>query len=498
MAEVHGGAVDPRYEFDAPQYYDFDARSTGSVGSEWFQAQENVLAQQEAAGPSGKQPLRDVGNEVDSAAAGGGAGAGEKLKPVKVPLKAKTKAKPGHMVVKSNKLSKVLQPRRVLPTRSVKQLTVPQDVELHTTKRAQAHAPKPEPKLVTTGRTRPSVFKPREIVEEEEMAQMPVFKASTLNPLILSHSGLIGVPKVDKREVTEPQPFHFVSDDRAEARRQRMATTGAGPSGQQADEEGRKCDKAENELHKKARKSVAYNPTKVEEPKHEFHARPLPKFIGAPSVELHASHGSGSVPAPTQPAPFKLATEQRGAQHRTALASKLAAEEDEARRARVPRANGLPLSTDMPLVPPKPEPRHLTIPEPFGLACEARPMWRGVPFRIHESETVLTVPEEVPLATSSRAVEREAFNKAIDDKWKEQELAAQLAAQEARMREEEERRQLRKAAVFHARPMPDLSAPPTTKPPPAKPLTKPISPKLGRSKRSKGAAVDKKGDSVDK
>ncbi len=57
------------------------------------------------------------------------------------------------------------------------------------------------------------------------------------------------------------------------------------------------------------------------------------------------------------------------------------------------------------------------------------------------------------------------------------------------MREEEERRQLRKASVFHARPMPDLSAPPAAKPPPAKPLTKPVSPCLGRNKRRAGGAA---------
>ncbi len=36
----------------------------------------------------------------------------------------------------------------------------------------------------------------------------------------------------------------------------------------------------------------------------------------------------------------------------------------------VPRALGLPLSTDMPIVPPRPEPKSLTVPEPFGLASE--------------------------------------------------------------------------------------------------------------------------------
>jgi hypothetical protein len=36
------------------------------------------------------------------------------------------------------------------------------------------------PKLVTKKRTRPTRFKPREVLEEEEMAAMPKFKARPL------------------------------------------------------------------------------------------------------------------------------------------------------------------------------------------------------------------------------------------------------------------------------------------------------------------------------
>lgn len=32
--------VDTRYEFDAPQHYDFEAENTDSQGSSWFAAQE--------------------------------------------------------------------------------------------------------------------------------------------------------------------------------------------------------------------------------------------------------------------------------------------------------------------------------------------------------------------------------------------------------------------------------------------------------------------------
>ena len=49
-------------------------------------------------------------------------------------------------------------------------------------------------------------------------------------------------------------------------------------------------------------------------------------------------------------------------------------------------------------------------------------MWKGAPFRVHDSGAVLTVPEEVHLATSARAVEREVFNRTVEEKWKETEV----------------------------------------------------------------------------
>jgi hypothetical protein len=54
-----------------------------------------------------------------------------------------------------------------------------------------------------------------------------------------------------------------------------------------------------------------------------------------------------------------------------ATQAKLAEEEQEARAARH-RAQLLPASTDMPVVPPKPEPKPLTVPQPFALRSEVR------------------------------------------------------------------------------------------------------------------------------
>ncbi|GLC57881.1 hypothetical protein PLESTB_001284900 [Pleodorina starrii] len=491
------------------------------------------------------------------------------------------------------------EPRRVMPARSTK-ITMPAEFELATSKRAEAlhhgkehqddgspykplvlrvkefnktpgrfkrnpDEPLPskplqiteakEPQLLTTARIRPSVFKPREVVEAEEMAQMPVFRASTLNPLILSTSGQIGVPKVDKRETTAPQPFNFVTDDRAEARAARMqkqelqlqAKQKYQPGERQTEsdaEGGDGREKAERSLPAKARKSVAFHnlgpaiarspmlhtkfrarEVKREEERYEFHARPVPKYLSVPSLELPRGHHWDAPPEPTRPEPFRLATEERGVRHRTQLETRRSEEEKAAARARIPRAHGLPLSTDVPLVPPKPEARRVTVPEQFNLISElrhskyeeqrrreleeeeaakraeaafkARPMWNGIPFRVHDTDLPITVPEPMALCTSARAATREEFNKHVEDKMKEAEARARQAEEEKKREEEEERRQLRKAAVFRAMPMPDLSAPPAANPPPApKPTTVPKSPALAvsRRKRRKSGKGRKGGD----
>ncbi len=51
---------------------------------------------------------------------------------------------------------------------------------------------------------------------------------------------------------------------------------------------------------------------------------------------------------------------------------RLEAEEAEARTARVPRAQLLPATTEAPEVPPRPEPRCATQPDPFPLRSEVR------------------------------------------------------------------------------------------------------------------------------
>jgi hypothetical protein len=69
----------------------------------------------------------------------------------------------------------------------------------------------------------------------------------------------------------------------------------------------------------------------------------------------------------TQPQPFRLQTEARGALHEHEMQAKLAADEARAKRLRRVTARPLPVTLDVPVVPAKPEPKPLTLPDPFPL-----------------------------------------------------------------------------------------------------------------------------------
>jgi hypothetical protein len=72
-------------------------------------------------------------------------------------------------------------------------------------------------------------------------------------------------------------------------------------------------------------------------------------------------------PKLTQPQPFRLQTEARGVLHEREMAAKVAADEAKAKRMRRVTACPLPVTLDIPVVPPKPEAKPLTLPDPFPL-----------------------------------------------------------------------------------------------------------------------------------
>ncbi|GAX84659.1 hypothetical protein CEUSTIGMA_g12080.t1 [Chlamydomonas eustigma] len=475
-------------------------------------------------------------------------------------------------------LKRVLHPRKVMPAHSTKPLTLPDEIELRTSKRARQHcaedeaveeedvgqrstpfkplalkvrefhsktparfrrkpAPRPEarplsitqakaPTLMTSCRTRPVAFKSLEERELEELEAMPKFQATRLNPLVmLGSSQRHDTLKHAALTTTQPMPFVFVTDDRAERRRQKCGADGHQEDGFGAARfkacpldrsilEGPVGIPSRNTqfsatvpksplLRTKMRRSEVHQHVYQEDNKFEFHARPIPQFLTMPREVDHV------VPPPvTQPLPFKLETEKRGKAHDQAFKAQLKVEEAQAREALIPKAQLLPLSLEVPLIPNKPEPRGLTLPRPFRLRSEARhkvfveesvkemnreeevrrnesefkarplPCLDAV-FQVHESDTALTIPKEVSLATESRASERAQFDHAMELKTQAAEELRKAEETAKLERETAAVKELRRGLKIEARPVPDFSRPFMAMPS-ARPLTNPVTPKFGK------------------
>lgn len=480
-----------------------------------------------------------------------------------------------------DKVKKVVRPVMVHQAKSFK-LTLPEDVELATAKRAESSrhqdketptspwkslaervkefdrtpdrfkvkAAKPElrkpsatkaptntqpkePVLWTSTRSREPRFKPRQVLEEEEMAKMPTFQAKPVrggnsslgvgcgcnSNTVLSGSGQLAVPKTEKKK-TEPEPFQLATDQRHALR----------VKPQMPQDEPKHEFKAQP-LNKRILQAPAFKPQKevpqltipqspklltkqrvhqekYEEPKYEFHARPVPTTLHAPPKGLAGVKSQ----EPTQPAPFNLKTEQRGKAHQQAFKTKLQAQEQEQRAAHQVKASMLPVSTEMPIFPPKPLVKGLTMPEPFQLQSEmrhqayvatfqeeleeleqqrraeaefkAKPCRIAGPFKVHESDKELTVPATPQLSTKPRAMARTLFDMAVEEKWKAVEEQKKRAEEELARQEQEAAKEARKAASkFKAKPMPDFEhvfmALPSNQP-----LTNPHTPLLSFKQRS--------------
>ncbi|CAL0333853.1 unnamed protein product [Lupinus luteus] len=307
------------------------------------------------------------------------------------------------------------------------------------------------PVLQTLLRARPVKVKSSLELEQEELEKIPKFKARPLNKKIFESKGDIGIFCNTKKHVTEPQEFHFATNDRIP------------PPAAMADFFEKLSLKSEQRNH---------NP----------------------------------IPRNTTPNPFHLHTEERGAEKERRLCMELLHKQMEEERARVPKANPYPYTTDYPVVPPKPEPKQCTKPEPFQLESlvrheeemhremeeklrmereeaemrrfKAQPVLKEDPIPVPEKiRKPLTQVQGFNLRVEHRAVDRAQF----DEKIKEKEMMYKRYREESeaeRMIEEEKAlKQLRRTMVPHARPVPKFDHPfcPQKS---AKDTTKPKSPNL--------------------
>ncbi|XP_071714812.1 protein TPX2-like [Rutidosis leptorrhynchoides] len=315
------------------------------------------------------------------------------------------------------------------------------------------------PPLQTLLRARPPTIKTTEELEQEELKKAPKFKARPLNKKIFESKGELGLFRNKKRQVTVPQEFHFAIDERIPP-----------PASNVADL-----------FDKLSLCSDSHNP------------KPIPRN--------------------TAPSPFHLHTEERGAEKEKRFVMEIIHKQIEDEQARIPKAMPYPYTTDYPVVPPKPEPKQCTKPEPFQLESlvrheeeiqremeerrrledeearmrlfKAQPIPKEDPIPVPEKVRIpLTEVQEFDLQVEHRAVDRADFEKKI----KEKEMLYKRYRDEAEsaklMEEEKALKQLRRTMVPPARPVPNFNKPfvPQRS---SKGVTKPRSPRLKIAERRK-------------
>ncbi|XP_039046340.1 protein TPX2-like [Hibiscus syriacus] len=288
------------------------------------------------------------------------------------------------------------------------------------------------PVLQTSLRARPTKVKSSIELEQEELEKAPKFKARPLNKKIFESKGEWGIFCNAKKQVTIPQEFHFATHERIPPQA-----------------------------------SV---------------------FDLFDELSLNSESGHDPIPRKTIPNPFHLHTEERGAEKEQKFVMEVIEKQFEEERIRVPKANPYPYTTDYPVIPPKPDPKQCTKPEPFQLESlvrheeemkremeerkrkekeealmrvfKAQPVLKEDPIPVPEkARKPLTQVQEFDLHVNHRAVERAEF----DQKIKEKEMIYKRYREEseaARMIEEEKAlKQLRRTMVPHARPLPKFDHP---------------------------------------
>ncbi|XP_057505719.1 protein TPX2-like [Actinidia eriantha] len=316
-------------------------------------------------------------------------------------------------------------------------------------------APK-SPVLQTSLRARPPGIKSTEELEKEVLENIPKFKARPLNKKIFESKGDLGIFCNTKRHITVPQEFHFATDERIP------------PPANVAD------------------------------------------LFDKLSLCSETQHDK-KIPRNTTPNPFQLHTEERGAEKERRFVTEVMQKLLEEERARIPKAHPYPYTTDYPVIPPKPEPKHCTKPEPFQLESlvrheeemqremeerrrmeeeeaqmrlfKAQPILKDDPIPVPDKvRKPLTEVQEFNLHLDHRAGDRAEFDKKIKEKemmykrYREESESAKM------MEEEKALKQLRRTLIPHARPVPKFEhtfLPQRS----SKEVTKPKSPKLHVNQR---------------
>ncbi|KAI3435575.1 hypothetical protein D9Q98_001640 [Chlorella vulgaris] len=278
------------------------------------------------------------------------------------------------------------------------------------------------PQFATKRRVRPARFKPREEVEAEEMAAMPKFKARPVNKRMLqSGSGQLGVPHMDTKPPTVPEPFALKTD--------RRAAEHAPPPGKPdfvftADGEGGRLTRS------RATRKKAVWTGQLTQPAPFALATDVRGAIKRPPAAEPQQEAQDvrplKRPRKAPPGPFQLATDQRGAAEQERIRGMRRQQEEQVLREAEFKAM------------------------PLNKAALAGPA-KLPPSAPHE----LTVPRDVVLHSEARAAQRRQFDQAVSAQAAELEAERQRLQALQQQQQEAELRQLRMQLGHKALPLPD-------------------------------------------
>lgn len=266
------------------------------------------------------------------------------------------------------------------------------------------------PNLKSRDRKRPlpSDCVSREEQEKIQEAEMKghKFKATELNRKIFECNGTLGVYMVPKKPLTEIEPFNFHSDQRAEVHKTKE------PAAAEEEDHPRQIkaqalpdfstvfkpelphqctqsqpfsfEQRDKELKQKKEETIKAIIVEEKEKAQEFHAQPLPSF---PTPPLPTSSKFL-----TEPAPFDLSTENRGAVKAEKWGQKLQQEIEEQRMKRVFKARSTNVLYNAPFVPDKSIVKPSTKIEEFTMNSDKRAREREV-YEMHKAERELEEEE---------------------------------------------------------------------------------------------------------
>ncbi|KAL5972532.1 hypothetical protein ACLOJK_039336 [Asimina triloba] len=374
-----------------------------------------------------------------------------------------------------------------------------------------------EPELETAHRVRSVKVKSTSELEEEMLANMPKFKARPVNKKILEAPSLPALPR------STPQPPGFQNQGKlnklAEPRTPHLETSlRARPPKTKTTEEIEledlekmpkfKARPLNKKLATTGTKRSSFDEWETTSTSHVYNE----SFCPVIQSRIFESKGELGVFCNTKrqvtvPQEFHFATDERIAQP-TAVADlfdkergqekerkfieEVVRKQLEEERARIPRANPYPYTTDYPVVPPKPEPKECTKPEPFQLESlmrheeemhrkmeetermekeeaemrifRAQPVLKEDPLPLPEkARKPLTQVQQFALRADHRAVGRAEFDKKAKTLIKEKEMIYKRYREEyeaaQKMEEEKAVKQMRRTMVPQARPIPSFANP---------------------------------------